>query len=151
MTRIDFYILPVAEPHGALSFACRLAEKAWLAGNSVYLHGADDEQARLLDEMLWQFREASFVPHELALGAPPRPGCPVVIGTGEDPGEHHEVLLNLGGAIPSFFARFDRVAEVVLNEAAARTESRRRWAFYKDRGYELMHHDMQHLRGGGEH
>ena len=35
MTRIDFYILPVAEPHGALSFACRLAEKAWLAGNSV--------------------------------------------------------------------------------------------------------------------
>ena len=76
---------------------------------------------------------------------------PVVDAPGnQDPGEHHDVLLNLGESIPSFFARFDRVAEVVLNEAAARGESRKRWAFYKDRGYELAHHDMQHLRGGGE-
>jgi DNA polymerase III subunit chi len=60
------------------------------------------------------------------------------------------VLLNLGTAVPPFFARFERVAEVVLNEASARAESRRRWAFYKDRGYALTHHDMQHLRGGGE-
>ncbi len=150
MTRIDFYILPVAEPHGALSFACRLAEKVWQSGNGVYIHGADEEQARALDAMLWQFRDSAFVPHELALGEAPRAGCPVVVGTGDDPGEHHGVLLNLGSAIPSFFARFDRVAEVVLNEPAARTESRKRWAFYKDRGYELAHHDMQHLRGGSE-
>lgn len=149
MTRIDFYILPVAEPHGALSFACRLTEKAWQGGHRVYIHGADEDQARALDTLLWTFRDSAFVPHELALGSAPRPGCPVVVGTGEDPGEHHDVLLNLGAAIPSFFARFDRVAEVVLNEPAARSESRRRWAFYKDRGYALTHHDMQSLRGGG--
>ncbi len=151
MTRIDFYILPVAEPHGVLSFACRLAEKAWQGGHSVYIHGADEMQARSLDTLLWQFRDSAFVPHELALDGAPRPGCPLVVGTGEDPGEHHDVLLNLGASIPSFFARFDRVAEVVLNEPEARSESRRRWAFYKDRGYELAHHDMQSLRGvGGE-
>ena len=149
MTRIDFYILPVAEPHGALSFACRLAEKAFQGGHSVYIHGADEEQARALDTLLWQFRDSAFVPHELAIGTAPRPGCPVVVGTGEDPGDHHDVLLNLGTTIPSCFARFERVAEVVLNDAEARAESRRRWAFYKDRGYTLAHHDMQSLRGDG--
>jgi leucyl-tRNA synthetase len=38
MTRIDFYLLPVSEPHGKLSFACRLAEKAWQSGHQVYVH-----------------------------------------------------------------------------------------------------------------
>lgn len=152
MTRIDFYILPVAEPHGALSFACRLAEKAFLGGHRVYLHGADAAQAQALDDLLWGFREGSFLPHDLALGAsPPAADCPVVVGIGTDPGEHHDVLVNLGEDIPAFFARFGRVAEIVLNEPAARAESRRRWAFYKDRGYALQHHDMQSLRGNREH
>ena len=151
MTRVDFYILPVAEPHGALRFACRLAEKAFQGGHRVYLHGASEAQARALDELLWSFREGSFVPHDLALGTAPAPDCPVAVGTGTDPGEHHDVLVNLGEEIPSFFARFERVAEIVLNEPEARAESRRRWAFYKDRGYALQHHDMQSLRGNREH
>lgn len=152
MTRIDFYILPVAEPHGALSFACRLAEKAFLGGHRVYLHGASETQAQALDELLWTFREGSFVPHErLGVDAVPAADCPVAVGSGADPGEHHDVLVNLGEDIPAFFARFERVAEIVLNDPAARAESRRRWAFYKDRGYALQHHDMQSLRGTREH
>jgi DNA polymerase-3 subunit chi len=150
MTRIDFYILPVAEPHGALSFACRLTEKAFLGGHRVYLHSASEAQARMLDELLWTFRDGSFVPHELLPGDSPTPDCPVAVGVGGDPGEHHDVLVNLGEDIPSFFARFERVAEIVLNDPAALAESRRRWAFYKDRGYALQHHDMQSLRGNRE-
>ena len=99
MTRVDFYVLPVSEPHGRLSFACRLAEKAWLGGHKVYLHGEDDAAARSLDELLWSFQ---------------------------------------------------RVAEIVLNDPESLRASRARWSFYKDRGYPLEHHDMQHMRSAGE-
>lgn len=151
MTRVDFYLLPVAEPHGRLNFACRIAEKAWKSGHRVYLHLDNEDDARALDDMLWAFRAASFVPHDLALAAPAQPGSPVVIGTGADPGDHHEVLVNLGEQVPDFFGRFERVAEVVLSEPGALAASRRRWSFYRDRGYALQHHDMQHMRGTREH
>jgi DNA polymerase-3 subunit chi len=147
VTRVDFYVLPVSEPHGRLSFACRLAEKAWLGGHKVYLHGEDDAAARSLDELLWSFRDTSFVPHSLQPGAS---ATPVLIGSGDDPGDHHDVLINLGAAIPEFFSRFERVAEIVLNDPESLRASRARWSFYKDRGYPLEHHDMQHMRSAGE-
>lgn len=72
MTRVDFYVLPVSEPHGRLSFACRLAEKAWLGGHKVYLHGEDDAAARSLDELLWSFRGTSLCRIRCSRVHPPR-------------------------------------------------------------------------------
>lgn len=146
MARADFYLLPVAEPHGRLSFACRLAEKAWLTGHRVYLNGGDEAQARALDELLWSFRPSSFVAHELCLDASAAPSSPVVIGTGRHPEGHDDVLINLADEVPSFAASFARVAEIVLNEPEALAASRRRWSHYRERGFTLEHHDMQQLR-----
>lgn len=142
MTQVDFYLLPVAEDHGRLMFACRLAEKAWKQGNTVFLHTQDAEQAGMLDDMLWQFSDASFVPHGL-LGQ--SEGARVEIGHGEDAGDHHDVLINLSGAIPGFFGRFERVAEIVLNDTEQKQHSREAWKFYKDRGYPVRHHDMANI------
>ena len=102
MTRVDFYVLPVSEPHGRLSFACRLAEKAWLGGHKVYLHGEDDAAARSLDELLWSFRDTSFVPPSLQPGAS---ATPVLIGRGADPGDHPDGGINLGAGVPAVFRR----------------------------------------------
>ena len=149
MTRIDFYLLPVSEPHGKLSFACQLAEKAWLSGHQVYVHGSDAAEAEAFDALLWSFRDTSFVPHRL-LGTPGGEPAPVEIGSGEAGADHHDVMINLGTEVPPLCSRFERVAEIVLNDAEALAASRRRWSFYKDRGYPLQHHDMQHLRSAGD-
>jgi len=149
VTRIDFYLLPVGEPHGKLSFACRLAEKAWRAGHQVYVHGSDAAEAEAFDALLWSFRDTSFVPHRLldATGGEP---SPVEVGSGEAAADHHDVMINLSAEVPPLFSRFERVAEIVLNDPDALAASRRRWSFYKDRGYQLQHHDMQHLRSTGD-
>lgn len=143
MTRVDFYLLPVAEPHGRLSFACRLAEKAYISGHRVYVHSPSQAAAREFDDLLWGFRDTSFVPHGLAGDAP---AAPVEIGFGADPGDHHDMLINLSDEIPRFFSRFERMAEIVLNDPQCRRTSRERWSFYRDRGYQLQHHDIQNLR-----
>ena len=85
MARIDFYILDQAGPKARLVFACRLAEKAWRLDNTVHVLAEDDRTARELDELLWTFRDGSFVPHE-RIGAG-EPESPVTIGTpGTPPG-----------------------------------------------------------------
>ena len=43
----------------------RLADKAFQRGHSIFINAADEAQAQHLDELLWSFRPASFLPHGL--------------------------------------------------------------------------------------
>jgi DNA polymerase-3 subunit chi len=101
MTRIDFYILPDTELPARDHFACRLLHKVCRRGMRAYLHCDSEESAHRLDELLWSFRDTSFLPHKLAgsAGAP----CAIEIGYGNDPGDHHDLLVNLAYAIPILF------------------------------------------------
>lgn len=146
MTRIDFYVLPEADVAARQRFACRLAHRAWQAGHRVYLNAGDSAAAAALNALLWEYPRHRFVPH-----APWRPAtdpaaerlAPIHIGAAVDPADHDDVLINLAEEVPTFFARFARVAEVVVQEPAVRSAGRGRFKFYRERGYPLHHHDMQ--------
>ena len=51
--------------------------------------------------------------------------------------QRHQILLNLGATVPSQFARFERLLEVVGNEEQELVAGRERYRFYRDRGYVL--------------
>ena len=139
--RIDFYVLPGQESKGRLLLACRLAEKAYGLGHRVYLHATSPEQARQLDDLLWTFRQGSFVPHTLC---PPVEGdaSPVSIGSDETPAGAADVLINLSDTVPAFFEHYQRVAELVDQQPSVLTKSRERFRFYRDRGYEPISHRL---------
>jgi DNA polymerase-3 subunit chi len=65
MTDIDFYILSAQEPLQRLDFACRLVEKAYRSRCKVYIHFDTEAQAKTFDELLWNYRDNSFIPHSL--------------------------------------------------------------------------------------
>ncbi|MDH5601523.1 MAG: DNA polymerase III subunit chi, partial [Gammaproteobacteria bacterium] len=71
MTRIDFYIIEQGDSKATDTFICRLAEKAWLQDNTVYLHATDEQHVMKYDELLWTFSEKSFVPHQQLQNAIP--------------------------------------------------------------------------------
>ncbi|WP_127478029.1 DNA polymerase III subunit chi [Sulfurivermis fontis] len=143
MTRIDFYILEGKQPADGRVIACRVAEKAWLTGHRVYIHTADEREAERLDELLWTFRQGSFVPHQkLEAGIPADTLTPIHIGWGGEPEVHDEVLINLAAEVPLFFSRFQRVAEIVPADEQARQQGRARYKFYRDRGYPLETHTL---------
>ena len=81
MTRVDFYVLPDTADGARLEFACRIAEKAYTQAHRVYVHAASAAEAARLDELLWTFRDTSFVPHALAgAGISAADAPPVLIG-----------------------------------------------------------------------
>ncbi|MCZ6642851.1 MAG: DNA polymerase III subunit chi [Gammaproteobacteria bacterium] len=138
MTRVDFYILQDVELTAMQRFACRLACKAVDSGSQVYIHTTNEHLAEDFDELLWAYPEQRFMPHgqhnkEAASGAP------VVIGW-EEPEGHDDVLINLSDHVPTFFGRFERVAEIVVGETTNR--GRERYQFYRDRGYPLFDHHL---------
>ncbi|HKK04820.1 MAG TPA: DNA polymerase III subunit chi [Gammaproteobacteria bacterium] len=143
MTRIDFYILESTAPDAGDVVACRLAEKAAGLGHRVYIHTGEAGRAQALDELLWTYRAGSFVPHALFNGeTADQAPAPVLVGAGDGPAGHADVLINLAEDVPMFFSRFERVAEVISGDEAARKRGRERFRFYRERGYDLETHKL---------
>ncbi len=142
MSRVDFYILAGMGEPSRHQFACRLAEKAYRLKNTVHIHTASRQQAELLDELLWTFRDGSFVPHEV-LGVPGRrAGAPVTIGFEETRIGDQDLLINLSDEIPEMAASFPRVAELVTSDEQSRQMSRKRFVHYRELGAELETHHI---------
>ncbi|NCF20312.1 MAG: DNA polymerase III subunit chi [Haliea sp.] len=139
MTRVGFYVVQDAEHSQRLQVAARLADKAFARGHRIFINAADQGQAEALDQLLWHFRPASFLPHGL-VGE--EHAETIAIGWGQDPEGHSDLLINLQLEIPAFFSRFQRVAEVVTQDADSLAALRRSWTFYKERGYQLEKHDL---------
>ncbi len=138
MTKVDFYILKAGAQE---QLACKLAEKAYGLGHRIYIHTASPQQAQRLDEMLWTFREGSFLPHETyRVGETAE--SPILLGSEAAPEVDSDILINLAPEVPLFFSRFLRVAEVVGGDETARQQGRQRFRFYRDRGYPLDTHEL---------
>ena len=141
MTQVDFYVLETPDRGDRFQLSCRLAEKAWSQGHRVLVHCASAEDAQRMDRLLWVFRDHSFVPHG-RLGQVDPAITPVLIAPLGESGDEHDVLINLAPEVPTFFSRFERVVEPVDADLAARTASRERFKFYRDRGYQPTAHKL---------
>lgn len=130
MTQVDFYLLQDDSAQIRASFACRLADKAYRLGNRVYIHTASAEQTRQLDDLLWTFQQNSFVPHAIYQAAQHNPP-PVLLAHNSEPDASIQVLINLSAEVPLFFSRFERVAELVNQNADIRQQGRSRTASIK--------------------
>ena len=141
MARVDFYILNQAGQHSRQTFACRLAEKVYKLDQTVHIHTRSRDDADRLDELLWTFRDGSFVPHE-RLTAAAGDTSPVTIGCEGESVEPRDVLINLCDEVPPFAESFPRVAELVTSDDDSKQTGRRRFAAYRDKGHKLETHKV---------
>ena len=139
MTLVGFYVVQTSDPGQRLRVAARLADKAFQRGHRIFINATDEAQAIEINELLWSFRPASFLPHGLHGHEHSET---IAIGWGQEPNNHNDLLINLQLEIPSFFSRFARVAEVVTQEPDSLAALRKSWTFYKERGYQLEKHDL---------
>jgi DNA polymerase IIIc chi subunit len=137
--RVDFYILPDVDVSARARFTCRLAYKAAAAGLRVHVHTGSLAESNDLDALMWDYPSYQFLPHCLA-EEPEAESAPVTVGHGSTRIDRDQLLINLNDAIPEFFGRFDRVAEIVVEHQ--RPQMRDHYRFYRNRGYALYHHEM---------
>jgi DNA polymerase-3 subunit chi len=141
LTDISFHF-NVAE-RGA--YAYRLLRKAMGLGARVTVTGEANALAEL-DRALWSFDPSDFLPHlRLRAGqqvAPRLRTTPVWLVEDVDDAGHHDVLVNLGGALPRGFESFARLIEIVTVDETDRIAARERWKHYAARGYALVRHEV---------
>ena len=141
MPRADFYL--IAKPRfieQPLLLVCELARKASDSDQPLLILAASNEQAEVIDQLLWEFDDDAYVPHQIAgideddditpvLIVPP--GCEVAM---------RPLLINLCQEAAT--GNFERVLEVIPADTNAREPLRERWTNYKTRGFELKKYDM---------
>ena len=139
--RVDFYVSEDAGADARLRLACRVAEKAYLAKQTVVVLFDDAALLPKFDEMLWTFGDGTFVPHD-AVTAEGVCDSPVALTTGPLPADHADVLVNLGGAVPPFFEKFARVAEFLDARPEVRAAGRDRFKAYRAKAIEPQTHNV---------
>ncbi|RMX03843.1 DNA polymerase III subunit chi [Legionella jordanis] len=141
LPRIDFYLLKDSEEQSPWLLACRLLEKAYLRNHRVFVFCSNQEDAYRLDELLWTFKDNSFIPHNLQ-GEGPEPPPPIQIGYQGEPRGFNDILLNLSHEIPTFYGRFRRIMEIVSNNEAAKAVSRNHYREYRMKQCEIHTHEI---------
>lgn len=135
MTRIDFH----SNITDKLTYACRLARKAYGARARLVLLADSPAQAEALNEALWTLSDTDFIPHVMA-GDPLAAETPVIVAVNEDAElPHYDVLVNLTRRTPANLDRFARMIEVISTDEEDAAEGRKRYVAYKHQSYPLTH------------
>lgn len=141
MAKVDFYVLKGSGEVARQQFACRLAEKAYRLENSVHILASDAQTVGRMDDLLWTFRDGSFVPHERT-DEHSTAQSPVTIDSNNTSGADADLLINLSPAVPGSVASCARIAEIVTSDADSKDASRARFVEYRDAGHTLETHKL---------
>lgn len=142
MSQIDFYVLRASGEIARRQFVCRLAEKAYRLDNKVHIRVPDHECVKVLDDLLWTFRDGSFVPHEVANHTGNEVQSPVTIGVEAQPSIAADLLINLGSTLFDLPDSFPRAAEVVTSDEESLALCRQRFVDYRNQGHKLNTHKI---------
>lgn len=129
--QVDFYILarPTQSPW---QFVCRLAMKAWEQGHKVMVRTASEEEARQLDELMWDYPPGRFLPHET--GSSGEDVAVAIAVHSEGIPDHRDLVINLCTEPVPDPSRYRRLCEIVPAEEEQRSASRLKFKTYREQG-----------------
>jgi DNA polymerase III subunit chi len=141
--RVDFYILEGPSSTGRLKLACKLAEKAYLASQTVLVWDTDPAELKAFDELLWTFSDGSFVPHEALSSGDAGAPAPVLLSSGVAPPATVDIIINLAPDLPPCLAQTRRIAEIIDGDDARRRAGRARFKAYRELGVQPASHNIR--------
>ncbi|WP_017464067.1 DNA polymerase III subunit chi [Dyella ginsengisoli] len=140
MPRADFYLIDKPRfREQPLLLVCELAKRAYAAQQPALVLCRDFEQAEALDELLWDFDEDAFIPHQLAGDDDDAQTAVLLVPPGIETPDR-PLLINLREQRAE--GRYERVLEVVAADPAEREGSRQRWREYAGLGFTVNKFDM---------
>jgi len=139
--RVDFYLLQGTNTQSIQQFCCRLAEKAWKLGNTVFIRTENEQQAQQLDNLMWTYSDGSFLPHAMENNTQ-KPEAPIIIGSKTEPASAVDLMINLANDIPEHYSHYSRIVEIINQDETIRKQGRLRYSQYDKNKLPLNHHNI---------
>lgn len=142
MPKIDFYIIEDTNPAARFQLVCRLIEKAYKNRHRIYVNTENQIDAHQIDELLWTYRETSFLPHNL-YGDGPEIAPPIQIGFNVTPEKQRDILINLSKHVPNFYTQFSRILEIISTDPDVQAAGRENYKYYRAQHLKIDTHKLQ--------
>ena len=121
-------------------FLCRWTERFYMEDRRVRIVVDSMQAAQLIDQLLWTFSQASFIPHMISSPGSTPPAEPVLITTEEFQGAGFETVICDCPADLEFMSRFETsVHFIVRDDTERRQQSRILWQKARDSGFNPVH------------
>lgn len=152
MTEINFYVSKEPGLEHRLAIVYRLIHRALQSNLNIHIHTDSKITSSKLDDYLWSKENSSFIPHGIvsteSIAQEPenlldkKSINQINISHDYEPLTACDYLINLSNQRPAFFSRFLKVAEILDSNEEIITAGRKRYSFYRDRGYTLGYHQL---------
>ena len=142
MSRIDFYLITEPEWIDKLRLTCRLLEKAYEQNRQVFVCVETSAQASQLNDLLWTFKDISFIPHRL-IGEPCTITPPIQIGYEATLPDHRDIFISLCDKFLEIASQFDRVIEIISPDPASERKKLDHTHFFKAKGFTINSYDLR--------
>jgi DNA polymerase-3 subunit chi len=140
MPQADFYLIDKPRfREQPLLLVCELARKAFNAQIPTLILTRTLDEAEAVDDLLWSFDPEAFIPHQIAGDDEDEVTAILIVPPGAQTADR-PMLINLREECAD--GQFESVKEVVAANPDEREGSRKRWAEYRKRGFDVRKFDM---------
>jgi DNA polymerase III subunit chi len=148
MISVDFYILPDDQLENLQKYACNMAEKNWKSGKRVLIQTDCAEDSQTVDDILWNIRADSFIPHGIATLEPSDQPQPILISHQKVNDANFQSIINLSSRPADIISDNKLTIEEILNQDEQRKQAgRNNYKIYRELGYTLKHHTLESTNG----
>ena len=130
--KVDFYVYELSDYQFYQRLVCNLVEEAYNQENNILLLCENEESCETFDELLWTFKDVSFIPHEKKLN-----NKILTQHINVTKKKHSLILMNLTYSFPDFLETHDRVIEMSGYDEDSRQKARLNFKRYKTMNFEI--------------
>ena len=130
--KVDFYVYELSDYQFYQRLVCNLVEEAYNQENNILLLCENEQSCENLDELLWTFKDVSFIPHEKKLK-----NKILTQHINITKKEQSLILMNLTYSFPDSFETYDRVIEMSGYDENTRQKARLNFKRYKTMNFEI--------------
>ena len=147
MKQVVFYILSSNDSNVRYNFCCKVIEKVFKLKLRILVLCCDLAEISKLDQLLWAFKEDSFIPHlaydEIYNGTDII-NMPVVIAdhVKNDDYSHYDILISLNNELVDLKFRSKKVLYIVDQGEDNLEKCRELYKKYKELGYKIQIHNL---------
>jgi DNA polymerase-3 subunit chi len=134
-TKIVFLTLSVANK---LNVICDVTESEFSHGKTVVIYVSDEEEGKSLDNMLWSWKQSSFIPHSFIDSPSENNQDPVIITTNISDNKSYDTLILVNPSDPEYFINYKKVIDFADKYNPTKLESdRKRYKLYRDEKFTI--------------
>jgi len=135
---ITFYILNKNSPVSFQEHTCNIIEQEYNNGYKIHVHLATQQEAQNMDDLLWTFKQISFIPHAIYIENSTDFLPQVTIGYNTLFSKNKDVLLNLTSNISDYFLNFKNIIEIIPHNEALKKLARLRYRKYLENNNKIQ-------------